>query len=101
VKTKKTATKKKGAPEKKAKKGAAKKEGGKKKKAKKEKDPNAPKRALSAFMYYSQANRPLVKKENPDAGFGEIGKILGEQWKALDAAGKKVDTILCFCSHYT
>ena len=93
MKSKKTATKKKAPTKEKAKKGAAKKEG-KKKKAKKEKDPNAPKRALSAFMYYSQANRPLVKKENPDAGFGEIGKILGEQWKALDASSKKVCAVI-------
>lgn len=80
VKTKKAAPKKK--TEKKPKKAA--------KKEKKEKDPNAPKRALSAFMYYSQENRPVVKQENPSASFGEIGKILGQQWKDLAAGDKKV-----------
>lgn len=35
------------------------------------KDPNAPKRALSAYMFFSQDWRERVKAENPDAGFGE------------------------------
>lgn len=89
MKSKKTATKKKAAEKKTTKK--AKGEGKeKKKREKKKKDPNAPKRALSAFMFYSQKHRPLVKKENPEATFGEIGRILGEQWKALAAGDKKV-----------
>lgn len=36
------------------------------------KDPDRPKRALSAFFLYSQATRPQVKEENPEAPFGEI-----------------------------
>ena len=35
-------------------------------------DPNRPKRAMSAFFLYSQANRTRVKEENPEASFGEI-----------------------------
>jgi hypothetical protein len=31
-----------------------------------------------------------VKEENPDAGFGDMGKLLGAKWKELDASGKKV-----------
>jgi hypothetical protein len=34
------------------------------------KDPNAPKRGLSAYMFFSQANRNKVKEENPEASFG-------------------------------
>ncbi|ORX70133.1 hypothetical protein DL89DRAFT_267350 [Linderina pennispora] len=52
------------------------------------KDPNAPKRALSAYMMYSQANRDRVRKENPDATFGEIGKFLGAEWSKLSDDGK-------------
>lgn len=59
----------------------------KKKRAKK--DPNAPKKGLSAFMFFSQAMRDTIKEENPDVSFGEIGKLLGERWKALDAEGKE------------
>jgi len=49
----------------------------KKKKAstKKKKDPNAPKNALSAFMYFSKAKRPEIKEENPEASFGELVSI--------------------------
>ena len=34
------------------------------------KDTNAPKRALSAYMFFSQDWRERIKAENPDAGFG-------------------------------
>ncbi|KAJ2227778.1 Non-histone chromosomal protein 6 [Coemansia sp. RSA 1722] len=47
------------------------------------KDPNAPKRALSAYMFFSQANRKTVKDDNPEATFGNIGKILGDMWKGM------------------
>jgi hypothetical protein len=35
------------------------------------KDPNAPKRPLSAYMFFSQDQRATVKEENPEASFGE------------------------------
>ena len=41
-------------------------------KKKKKKDPNAPKRPMSSFFLYSNANRARVKEENPDAKFGDI-----------------------------
>jgi structure-specific recognition protein 1 len=56
---------------------------GKKKRAKK--DPNAPKKALSAFMYFSNAKREEVKAANPGIAFGDVGKALGERWRALGA----------------
>lgn len=36
------------------------------------KDPKAPKRAMSAYMFFSQDWRERIKTENPDAGFGEL-----------------------------
>lgn len=39
---------------------------------KKRKDPNAPKKPRSSFMYFSNAKRAEVKVANPDASFGEI-----------------------------
>jgi len=53
------------------------------------KDPKAPKRALSAYMFFSQDWRERVKAENPEAGFGEIGKLLGARWKELSDEEKK------------
>lgn len=35
-------------------------------------DPNKPKRAMSSFFLYSQANRQRTKEANPTATFGEI-----------------------------
>ncbi|KAB5580767.1 high mobility group box domain-containing protein [Coniochaeta sp. 2T2.1] len=47
------------------------------------KDPNAPKRGLSAYMFFANEQRDNVREENPGVTFGQVGKILGERWKAL------------------
>ena len=86
--------------------------GVKKKKAKK--DPNAPKRPLSAyFLYVSESaervhpltrhstaltrrlvlpqtaeRRDALKKEQPDIAFGEMGKVMGSEWRAMSEAKK-------------
>lgn len=52
-------------------------------KTKKRKDPNAPKKGMSAFMIFSQENRSLIKEANPTATFAEIGKKVGESWSSL------------------
>lgn len=51
--------------------------------AKKEKDPNAPKRAKTAYIFFANENRSRVREENPDASFGQVSAILGAEWKAL------------------
>ncbi|KAH6774499.1 high mobility group [Perilla frutescens var. hirtella] len=61
---------------------------GKKKRPKKKKDPNAPKRAMSAFMFFSQTERENVKKSNPGISFTEVGKELGDRWNKLTAEEK-------------
>lgn len=61
--------------------------GGKKKK--KKRDPNAPKRATSAFMLYSSAMRPIIKKDKPDTKFGEMGKLIGEKWREISSEEKE------------
>ncbi|KAI1908902.1 Non-histone chromosomal protein 6 [Ophidiomyces ophidiicola] len=50
---------------------------------KKKKDPNAPKRGLSAYMFFANEQRENVREENPGITFGQVGKLLGERWKAL------------------
>ncbi|KAL8946687.1 MAG: hypothetical protein Q9222_006953 [Ikaeria aurantiellina] len=50
---------------------------------KRKKDPNAPKRGLSAYMFFANENRESVREENPGISFGQVGKVLGEKWKAL------------------
>ena len=44
------------------------------------KDPNAPKRSLSAFMFFSNAEAPQVRRENPNYNLGEVAKELGRMW---------------------
>ncbi|KAL6518900.1 FACT complex subunit ssrp1 [Orobanche hederae] len=63
-------------------------DGSKKKKPKKKKDPNAPKRAISAFMFFSQTERENLKKTNPGLAFTEVGRVLGERWNKLTAEEK-------------
>ncbi|RMZ81875.1 hypothetical protein DV738_g1979, partial [Chaetothyriales sp. CBS 135597] len=50
---------------------------------KKKKDPNAPKRGLSAYMFFANEQRETVREENPGITFGQVGKVLGDKWKAL------------------
>jgi hypothetical protein len=59
-------------------------------KAKKVKDPNAPKKGMSAFMIFSNEQRNKIKAANPEASFGEIGRKVGEAWKALSDKQKQV-----------
>merc|ERR1711935_919602 len=40
---------------------------------KKKKDPNAPKRGTSAFMFCSAKMRPIIKEQKPDIKFTEMG----------------------------
>jgi len=51
-----------------------------KRKRKEKKDPNAPKRALSAFFCFCAEERPKVRAKNPDWPIGEVGKELGKRW---------------------
>lgn len=60
----------------------------KKKSTRKKKDPNAPKRSLSAYMFFANENRDIVRAENPGISFGQVGRLLGEKWKALSSEDK-------------
>ncbi|KAF5353461.1 hypothetical protein D9756_003686 [Leucocoprinus leucothites] len=40
-------------------------------------------------MFFSQDWCERIKAENPDAGFGEVGKLLGPKWKEMDNEEKK------------
>mmetsp|Transcript_15908 Transcript_15908/g.44003 ORF Transcript_15908/g.44003 Transcript_15908/m.44003 type:complete len:800 (+) Transcript_15908:244-2643(+) len=62
---------------------------GKGKAKKKKKDPNAPKRATTAFMFYSTKMRPIIKEKQPDIKFTEMGKLIGEKWRELSADDKR------------
>jgi len=52
------------------------------------KDPNAPKRPLSAYFTWLGENRAQVKQDNPSMPHKEVTAKLGEMWNALDEAVK-------------
>lgn len=58
------------------------------KKRKQVKDPNAPKRSLSAFFWFCNDERGKVKSINPEYGVGDIAKELGRRWADADSETK-------------
>lgn len=52
------------------------------------KDPNAPKKPLSAYFLFSQEERLKVKAEFPDYSITEVAKELGRRWASIDPALK-------------
>jgi len=52
------------------------------------KDPNAPKKPLSAYFLFSQDERLKVKAEFPDYSITEVAKELGRRWATIDPALK-------------
>merc|ERR1712077_174373 len=52
------------------------------------KDPNAPKKPLSAYFLFSQDERLKVKAEYPDYSITEVAKELGRRWASIDPAVK-------------
>ncbi|CAI5442248.1 unnamed protein product [Caenorhabditis angaria] len=57
-----------------------------KKVGKKGKDPNAPKRAMSAFFFWMQDNRERIKK--PGMGVADVAKAAGVEWGKLTDKSK-------------
>lgn len=47
------------------------------------KDPSAPKRPMSAFLYFSQGRRSQIKAANPEMKNTQVSRILGEMWRNL------------------
>lgn len=45
------------------------------------KNPNAPKRPMSAFLFFSQTKRKSIKDEYPGIRNTEVSRILGDMWK--------------------
>jgi len=57
---------------------------GKKRRRKAKKDPNAPKRNLTSFFFFSNDERPKVKEVNPQFSIGETAKEIGKRWADID-----------------
>jgi len=55
----------------------------------KPKDPNAPKKALSSYLLFSNAIRAQVKAENPEMKITQMSTVIGAKWKAISEEEKK------------
>merc|ERR1719474_2113992 len=52
------------------------------------KDPNAPKRSLSAYMIFVNDTRPQYVKDNPDLAVTEVLSGLGKLWADVSSSDK-------------
>eukprot|EP00607_Mallomonas_marina_P001504 CAMPEP_0182427700 /NCGR_PEP_ID=MMETSP1167-20130531/18993_1 /TAXON_ID=2988 /ORGANISM="Mallomonas Sp, Strain CCMP3275" /LENGTH=87 /DNA_ID=CAMNT_0024610123 /DNA_START=70 /DNA_END=333 /DNA_ORIENTATION=+ len=48
-----------------------------------------PKKAPTAYIIFSTEKRAEVKAANPEATFGELGKLLGKMWAEMDDSDKE------------
>mmetsp|Transcript_2200 Transcript_2200/g.6555 ORF Transcript_2200/g.6555 Transcript_2200/m.6555 type:complete len:204 (-) Transcript_2200:67-678(-) len=55
----------------------------------KRKDPDAPSKGPSAFLMFANETRPQLRAEFPAKHNVELSKILGQRWRAMDAAAKE------------
>lgn len=46
-------------------------------------------------MFFVQDYRERIKAENPEATFGDVGKLLGIKWREMNENEKKV-SLNCF-----
>jgi hypothetical protein len=54
------------------------------------KDPDAPKRPMSAFLMYSNGKRAAVKREKPSLSNADISRLLAERWRSAPAEERKI-----------
>ena len=59
------------------------------KKVKKVKDPKAPKRALSAWIIYTNELRPKFKADNPEKSTTELTTLMSQEWRNMSDSDKK------------
>ena len=57
-------------------------------KGKRVKDPNHPKHPSTSWIFFLNANRDRLRKENPDAKMTEITKLASAAWKAIAPADR-------------
>lgn len=66
--------------------------------SKKKKDPYAPKRPRSAYFLFANDKRAEIAATNPHFTVLDVGRKLGELWRNLDPASKKVCYFVSYLS---
>jgi len=66
------------------------------------KDPNAPKRPVTAYIIFSTEVRQKLHSDQPEMGFVELMRHIGGLWNKLPAEDKQVNTsyVKPFCHFY-
>jgi hypothetical protein len=59
------------------------------KKAKKKRNPNAPKRNMSSYMYFVKMRRDDLRKANPSISNKDVISLLGALWRGMDDNARK------------
>ena len=49
---------------------------------------NGVKKPRTAFSFFTQEHRPKISEKHPTLAFGEVSKLVGQQWSSLDATTK-------------
>ena len=58
------------------------------KKTKRRRDPNEPKRALNAYMFFFMSERTNAATNNPDHNVAAIGKLVGAKWNTMSSRAR-------------
>jgi len=53
-------------------------------------DPNAPKRYMSSYIFFSNDYRPIVREKDPTLTLPEVSRCLGIAWKSLTAEQRRM-----------
>ncbi|XP_040580253.1 uncharacterized protein [Lepeophtheirus salmonis] len=54
------------------------------------KDPNAPKKPMTSYLYFVCEQRKIIRKMNPSFSFSKVSKLLGIEWKKMSEKDKHV-----------
>lgn len=65
------------------------KSGKKKQTGRTKKDPGAPKRPKTPFLYFSNVTRPKLQEKNPGVSFADLGRLVGKAWEEITAEDKE------------
>jgi len=49
---------------------------------------DAPRRPMSAYLYFTGNRRPLLKAEQPDLPFGDLTKLIADEWEGMSDADR-------------
>lgn len=69
---------------------------GARKNAKKPKDPNGPKRPVTAFIFFCREQRPKIREKTVGIKTSEVTSMLAEIWRGLSEKQKKVSPLLAW-----